>query len=572
MRRTGLFPRLELRRQGLRFQLLLFIILPLTILLIAIPIASLTLHAQAMRVLVGERDARAAEAAAAAVTEQLTHRAAAMRGLALQAATSTSLERSLSAYAFLLPDFDGGLAFFAADGMVLAASDSPDRWHARPVTDLLARTRGKADAQFSATFIDPSSGGPMVMVAATSPSGPTAMGAFSPASLVRRTLAETFAPAGQASLWLVDRERRLLFAFGAPSAEPDITQHPGVTEALQNRSGTRYLSVGTTEHVVAYSPVAPLGWALVMEEPWEAVDTPWLRRTQAAPLILIPVVLFALVALGFGYGQIVQPLRSLEQKAAELAWGRFEAIEAPVGGIAEIRRLQAELAHMARKVQAAQQSLRDYAGVITAGQEDERRRLARELHDGAVQALVALDQRMQLAQLAITDETSGVAKRLAETRRMTASLIEEVRRVIRALRPIYLEDLGLASALEMLAQDTSQVLGIPVAFSTSGQERRLPTEVELTLYRMMQEALSNIARHAQASRASVRLAFAPDHLALTIQDNGRGFTVPASPAEFAPQGHFGLLGLHERAELIGARLAIHSTPGAGTTVDVTVPL
>jgi two-component system sensor histidine kinase UhpB len=164
------------------------------------------------------------------------------------------------------------------------------------------------------------------------------------------------------------------------------------------------------------------------------------------------------------------------------------------------------------------------------------------------------------------------AERLTEARQMTAQLIQAVRRVIRALRPIYLEDLGLVAALEMLTRDTGAALGLPIDFDASGLQRRLPTEVELSLYRMAQEMLSNLARHAQASRASVALAFGPDALNLSVHDNGRGFGVPVSPAEFASQGHFGLLGLHERAELIGARLAIRSTPGAGTTVDVTLPL
>ena len=129
----------------------------------------------------------------------------------------------------------------------------------------------------------------------------------------------------------------------------------------------------------------------------------------------------------------------------------------------------------------------------------------------------------------------------------------------------------LAPALDALARDTQKSLGVPVDFRVSGPERRLAPEAELTLYRIAQEALSNVARHAQATHASLQLAFEPAAVALTVADNGRGFQNPESPSEFAPQGHFGLLGMHERAELIGARLEITAVPGHGVRLRVTIP-
>jgi len=347
------------------------------------------------------------------------------------------------------------------------------------------------------------------------------------------------------------------------------TEHHGVAEALRGESGTAYVQVGNDEHVVAYSSIAPTGWALVVEEHWAAVTSPMLQVTQAAPLVLVPALLLTLLALWFGARQIVQPLQALESKAADLAWGRYEAIEQPVDGIMEIRRLQAELIHMAHKVKAAQESLRDYIGAITAGQEEERRRLARELHDDTLQSLIALNQRIQLAQLALAD--SPAAGSLSEIQILTEQTIAELRRFTRALRPIYLEDLGLVAALEMLTREVGQSDHLRVEFQRIGSERRLTPEVELALYRMAQEALSNVARHAQASHVSLTIAFASQAVTMTIADDGHGFQVPASPAEFAPQGHFGLLGLHERADLIGARLDIQSTPGHGARVLVQLP-
>jgi len=283
-------------------------------------------------------------------------------------------------------------------------------------------------------------------------------------------------------------------------------------------------------------------------------------------------LLFALLALWFGIRQVVQPLQTLEHRAAELGWGHFDAIEQPVGGIAEIRHLQAELIRMAHKVKAAQQSLHDYVSAMTTGQEDERRRLARGLHDETVQSLIALDQRVQMAQLTAKSSAPDAAERLSEVRRMIASLIEDVRRVIRALRPIYLEDLGLLPALEMLMRDLETTPGLQATFTTDGLVARLTPEREIAVYRCAQEALNNIARHAGAKAVRVSATFGADEFVLQVQDDGKGFSPPERVSDLAAAGHYGLMGMQERAELIAARLTIQSAPGSGTTIELRVPV
>ncbi len=342
-----------------------------------------------------------------------------------------------------------------------------------------------------------------------------------------------------------------------------------MADALRGDSGTIYVRDNGGEQVVAFSAIEPLNWALVIKEPWQTVADPLLRATEWAPLVLAPVLIAALIGLVFGLRQIVQPLQSLEKKAADLGWGNFEAIEEPVGGINEIQRLQTELIHMAHKVKLAQQNLRGYLGAVTAGQEEERRRLARDLHDDTIQSLIALNQRIQLVQLSAQDESTG--EQLAEMQQMTGQTIADLRRLTRDLRPIYLEDLGLVTALSMLARDTSQALGIPVDFQISGVECRMAPEVELAFYRIGQEGLNNVARHAGAAYAGLYLLFAEDNTTLTIRDDGCGFEVPESPAEMAGSGHFGLLGIQERAEIIGARLLIESEPGEGTRLNISLP-
>jgi signal transduction histidine kinase len=224
--------------------------------------------------------------------------------------------------------------------------------------------------------------------------------------------------------------------------------------------------------------------------------------------------------------------------------------------------LQKELVQMAVKVNEAQRSLHGYIGAITEAQEDERRRLARELHDDTLQALIALKQRVQLAQLELQSASSAPAPEsdeLNEIMLLTEQTIDNLRRLTRAMRPGYLEDLGLVPALEMLARETGEGVGVNMEFHHQGVEIRLQGSTELALYRMAQEACSNIARHAHAQRGTLGISFLPDAVILMVEDDGVGFKLPENPAEYAAKGHFGLLGLHERAELIGATLSIKSS-------------
>jgi signal transduction histidine kinase len=336
---------------------------------------------------------------------------------------------------------------------------------------------------------------------------------------------------------------------------------------LDGQTGTRYVEVGDNEHVVAYSPVQPTGWALITEESWQHVVSPSLQLTQMAPLVLVPAFILALFAIWFMAKQIVEPLQKLEAKSAALAWGDFNAIEEPVGGISEVRHLQLELAEMARKVKAAQEGLHDYIGAITAAQEEERMRLARELHDETIQAVIALKQRVQLARKSVKTESGQ--KSLQELEDLAEETVENLRRITRALRPIYLEDLGLSTALSMLARETSLTGDVDVDFMLVGEEHRLSREVELSLYRIAQEALNNVLHHAQAKHAIVSLQF-DNEIQLEVSDDGIGFTVPNSPTEFAPSGHFGFLGMRERADLIGGRLDVQSELGKGTRLAVTL--
>jgi signal transduction histidine kinase len=566
--------------RGLIPQFFILIILPLTALLLVVTFGGLALHWQAMRTLVGQRDERAVRAAAHALTDQLNQRVNEIHMLASGAsgnASSQELSRLLKKDSFLLSSFDRGLAFLAPNGQVLASNGDIEAWKDLMVIQqepgLKNLLNPAAPAQL---FFSDSKNGLNLMFAAApvAQNGPIAVGAFSPQAFIQHTLENIFDSGEGGSAFIVTQNHQMLFSMGTLVESADLTTHPGVDAAIQGKSGSTYMQSGRSEHVVAYSPVAPLGWALVFEEPWDSVASPMLRTTEYAPLVLIPLLILALFALWFVTRRIIQPLQGLEARANELAWGNYDTIEASTGGITEIRHLQAALVHLAHQVKVYQQGLRSYIGAITLGQEEERRRLARELHDDTLQSLIALNQRIQLAQLA---QDEGTPKEradqtgLVEIQSLVEQTIQNLRRLTRALRPIYLEDLGLAAALEMLVRETQQTSGIHIEFERTGTEIRLTAPIELALFRIGQEALSNAVRHAQATQATLKISYAPDIVILAVSDNGVGFEVPESPAEFAPSGHFGLLGIYERSEMIGASIKIHSTPGIGSLITVTIP-
>src|SRR5512142_2612003 len=178
---------------------------------------------------------------------------------------------------------------------------------------------------------------------------------------------------------------------------------------------------------VAVASLALHQQAMQAQLPQEVARTasdPALELTLVAPLVLIPPLLFAVAALWFGARQIVRPLQQLELKAGALAGGDFQSIQEPVGGIPEVMHLQNELAEMSRKVQAAQEGLRDYIGAITAAQEEERMRLARELHDDTIQAVIALKQRVQLAERSTAEPGSRTT--LVELETLAEQTIENL--------------------------------------------------------------------------------------------------------------------------------------------------
>ncbi|MBE0480013.1 MAG: sensor histidine kinase [Dehalococcoidia bacterium] len=207
--------------------------------------------------------------------------------------------------------------------------------------------------------------------------------------------------------------------------------------------------------------------------------------------------------------------------------------------------------------------------VITA-QEDERKRIARELHDDTIQALTSLIIGLRLA--SDLTETPQAREKNAELRALAAGTLDRVRRLSIELRPSLLDDLGLASAVQRYATEYSSKTGINVDCALDDLGRlRLTPEVEVTIFRIIQEGLTNAAKHAGASVASVIFALRDSALVIIIDDDGKGFDVDKVMAE-AHEKRLGLSGMRERASLINAKLAIESRPGDGTTLFLELPV
>lgn len=230
--------------------------------------------------------------------------------------------------------------------------------------------------------------------------------------------------------------------------------------------------------------------------------------------------------------------------------------------------------HIARDVteeKRLEENLRFYLQQVTKAQEEERKRIARELHDDTAQALVVLSRQLDSFISAGQRPTQDIIT-LEKLREQIDSILEGVRRFSQDLRPSILDDLGLLPALEWLASDLTDHFGISIGVAVLGSERRFSSEVELLLFRIAQEALRNVWRHSQASRAWVTVEFNDGKTILTIRDNGKGFDLPQRVSDLASAGKLGLAGMEERARLLGGSLTLQSELGRGTTVTVEVPI
>lgn len=263
-----------------------------------------------------------------------------------------------------------------------------------------------------------------------------------------------------------------------------------------------------------------------------------------------------------------EALRALQRQAEAIVRGEQPAGDAPASGVPALDDLRRAIAVLGAHTTQGLRQQHAYVAALSSAQEAERGRLARELHDEVVQQLIALAQGADRVQRLLERDPAQAGERLRGMRASITSLVDALRVIIGDLRPPALAELGLLPAVELLLARRPED-GPEVSLVAEGAAQRLAPQSELALFRIVQEAWSNILRHAHARRVAIAFSYTPDGLMLTIHDDGDGFLPPDAHA--TPDGHWGLRGMRERAELIGGTFALASQPGQGSRVSVRAP-
>ncbi|MCC6611862.1 MAG: hypothetical protein IT320_00210 [Anaerolineae bacterium] len=371
-------------------------------------------------------------------------------------------------------------------------------------------------------------------------------------------------PNSTGTVALLNHDGSVLFSRGTIPPNDNMMTWPGVAPVLAGESGALFTLDTEHDDVVVYTPIPNTRWSLIIREAWHSLTDPLIRFEQVTPFILFTATAISLLTLFFGLRFVAQPLRELGLRAHQIGQGQFDAAAKAVGGVKEIEDLRVTVNDMAGQLQSYQAALHDYLRAVTQAQEEERARLGRELHDETVQALIALSHKVQMVQRNFERSSPQTSQHITELRQMVAQGIDEVRRFSRALHPHYLEELGLATALETLAHEAG------AQFSMTGQPSEMKADKALALYRIAQEALNNAHHHAQADTIRVELEFDRNQATLRVCDDGIGFAPPPQLNDLTRTGHFGLMGMRERAQLVNGRLDVISSPGNGTSVVFTV--
>ena len=571
------------RWRGLRVQALLFTILPLAIMLALAVGAVFYAYQQVAEGLALSRDQELARVSAERLGENMTNFVRVLTTIAnldIVSGGDVGMQKTGLAQARdLLVDFDGGVSLLNADGIVTITEPF------RP--DLLGQdlssqsyfqsTRALHSYTFSDIIREASSGEDIIVVAVPilAQDG-TFQGVLTGRFYVRfQRIGEEIqklhvSDVGEA--YLIDRNGRVIFHPDFSLISADFSQRRSVFNLMRGeREGALFVQEpDQARQVVGYAIVGTTGWGLVIQEPWDAVVAP--ARISLQPIILVLLVGVGVVAfiVSRGVQRLIGPITEMAAYSRQVAAGDY-SVQVTPAAVRELRELGNAFDEMVEQIGRYQAGLRQYLAGITRSQEEERKRIARDLHDDTVQSLIAIGQRIELARETVVEDPQSAIEQLRELRKMITCTIQSVRQFSRDLRPTALEDLGLVAALQYLVNELAQQDTLQVSLDVEGTADNLPAEMEVTIYRIVQEALTNVRKHAQASHAQVQAQFLSRQVVVTVHDDGVGFIMPAETSDLVRVGNFGLMGLKERAQLFGGQMIIASQPGQGTTVKVVLP-
>jgi len=206
---------------------------------------------------------------------------------------------------------------------------------------------------------------------------------------------------------------------------------------------------------------------------------------------------------------------------------------------------------------------------VIKAQEEERRRVAREIHDGPAQTLANIVLRLEIAEKLLEIDPSRVAAELKDLKTLVRSNLQDIRRIIFDLRPMALDDLGIVPAIAKYLDNFQLNYGINCELRIEGREKRLLPAMEVALFRLIQEGMTNVAKHARSEKADISLIYQEDWMIARIRDYGKGFEV--NSAMIAPGEHFGLIGMRERVKMFSGHFSVHSILGKGTMIELSIP-
>ena len=362
--------------------------------------------------------------------------------------------------------------------------------------------------------------------------------------------------------------------------------HIDTTLSAGKPTVTLHTSGPAGDHVIAAVPLSTGPAALVLEQGRDAaLEMPDRLRRQVIIFGGAGLAL-ALFVAWLTTSRVAKPAVALAAAAKQMASGKLDqpiAVqgEDEIGGLADdlesmritLQFNQEEIESANRELEARVEDrtrrLQDVLGKVIGAQEEERLRVARDLHDQTAQSLSVLV--MSLDRLARQDaDSEDRAEMVARAKNLAQDILAETRRLMHALRPAALDDLGLVPAIRSYAAEQLEHSGVNVKISQRGDAGRLPRETELTLFRIAQEAINNVARHADASNVTIEVAGNEQSIEMSVVDDGRGIKMGSAEGSNSERS-LGVQGMRERSRLLGGQLVMESEPGKGTRVFVEMP-
>ena len=397
-------------------------------------------------------------------------------------------------------------------------------------------------------------------------------------------------------LEVVDPTGIAVLVVGADEHPGQPSRHfPAIKGLMAARTAAALLhEPGPTDqfepHVMAAVPLPSSPFYVVLEQP---VDVALALPNQLRQQLVLTTALGFLAALVLAWittRHVVKPTEQLTIAAERMARGDL-ATPIDVSAQDEVGKLAESLDAMRGHLKTAQEAIEgtnrelerrvaertarlgQLLRTTISAQEEERRRMARELHDETAQTLAALSIALDRARDELGGAPAGAAEQIRAAKEIATHLLAETRRLIMGLRPTVLDDMGLLPAIRWYSESYLSDRGVEVTIDADPSPTRLPGHTEVALYRIIQEAITNVAKHAQARHVRIHLSFSHGMVTVSVADDGRGFNVDQALGQGGPGTEsVGLLGMQERVRLLNGRLEVRSTEGDGTTVIVEAPV